>query len=427
MQILETEASKSQTTKLWVDVLIKPVLLNTMFVRAEREGDWPLHLASYKQMLPYFFAAGHVTYARYVLCYLREMERLPQEVLSHFTKGEHVMHHSDGLWTGIWNDMKIETTYMRYGHAPGGIVGITLKPETLKVWALSLHACSWLESDLDDMTDDDTESKVVTTHNEEAKARIAEDKRVRGGIRQKIETCSNPLDSAAHPSGIVNVVSGQIGSTEVNVHNAVTIGTEQMEVFESRLPQGLYETTTKRVVTMDHARKHVKVGAVKVFDTNLIYSRVNGLQARERDSGIKDVLGYELAPVPTSMFDDTGDRRIAKSKSTLKKVLQVEVSDRVAGGANFSVLGGSAILWVVPWPADGSVKDYIANFKYAIEKRLRVEDVYLIFDRYHDYHTKRVTRGSRTTGVSRVHHLQVNSKLPAQKILLASSKKKKCN
>ena len=236
MQIPETEASKSQTTKLWVDVLIKPVLLTMMFVGAEREGDWPLHLASYEQMLPYFFAAGHVTYARYGLCYLREMERLPQEVLSHFTKGEHVMHHSAGSWSGIWSDMMIETTYIRYGHAPGGIVGIALKPETLKVWALSLHACSWLESDLDDMTDEDTESKVVTTHNEDAKARIAEDKRDRDGIRQKIDTCSNPLDSAAHPSGIVNVVSGQIGSSEVNVHNAVTIGTEQMKVFESRLP-----------------------------------------------------------------------------------------------------------------------------------------------------------------------------------------------
>ena len=66
--------------------------------------------------------------------------------------------------------------------------------------------------------------------------------------------------------------------------------------------------------------------------------------------------------------------------------------DRVAGGANVSVLDGSAILWVVPWPADGSVKDYIANFKYAIGQRLRVEDVYLIFDRYYDYSTKSVTR-----------------------------------
>ena len=33
MQILETKASKSHTTKRWVDVLIKPVLLTMMFVR----------------------------------------------------------------------------------------------------------------------------------------------------------------------------------------------------------------------------------------------------------------------------------------------------------------------------------------------------------------------------------------------------------
>ena len=121
---------------------------------------------------------------------------------------------------------------------------------------------------MDDMTDEDTQSKVVTTHKEEAKARIAEYKKDRDGIRQNLETCINPLDSAAHPSGVVNVVSGQIGSTEVNVHNAVTIGTEPMTVFESRLPQGLYKAITKKVVTMDHARKHVKVGAVKVFDTH---------------------------------------------------------------------------------------------------------------------------------------------------------------
>ena len=56
----------------------------------------------------------------------------------------------------------IATTFMRYGHAPEWIVGIT--PETLKVWALSLHACSRVESDLDYMTDEDTQSKVVTTH-----------------------------------------------------------------------------------------------------------------------------------------------------------------------------------------------------------------------------------------------------------------------
>ena len=91
-----------------------------MFVRAKREGDWRLYLETYKQMLPYFFAAGHVNYARYGLCYFREMERLPQEVLSNFTKGEHVMHHSAGLWNDIWSEMTNETTFMRYWHAPRG-------------------------------------------------------------------------------------------------------------------------------------------------------------------------------------------------------------------------------------------------------------------------------------------------------------------
>jgi len=132
------------------------------------------------------------------------MERLPKEVLSHFMNGEHVMHHSAGLWNGIWSDMMIETTFMRYGHAPEWrVVGITPKPETLKVWALSLHACSRLESDLDDMTDEDTQSKVVTTYKEEAKARIAEDKRDRDEIRQRhyptgLELCRRKCRKQKH-------------------------------------------------------------------------------------------------------------------------------------------------------------------------------------------------------------------------------------
>ena len=138
----------------------------------------------------------------------------------------------------------------------------------------------------------------------------------------------------------------------------------------SRMAANMAAVTLKLAYLLNYllqiSKQHVKVGAVKIFDTNLIYSRVIGLHASGRDIAIKDVFGHELAPVPTSMFDDTGDMRIAKSKSTLKNILQVEVSDRVAGGANVSVLDGSAIPWIVPWPADGSVQDYIANFKYTI-------------------------------------------------------------
>ena len=58
---------------------------------------------------------------------------------------------------------------------------------------------------------------------------------------------------------------------------------------------------------------------MKVYATNVIYSRIIGLQVSGRDD-----LKNELAPVPVAMFDNSGDMRVAKIKSTLKRELQVE-------------------------------------------------------------------------------------------------------
>ena len=126
MLALERKASSSRKSKIWIENLIKPMLIMMLFVRAEREADWALHLWAVKEMIPYFFAAGHVNYARYGLYYLRTMERLPTDVLTRFMKGEHVMHLKSGFWNGIWSDMYIETLFMHYGHGPGGRIDITL-------------------------------------------------------------------------------------------------------------------------------------------------------------------------------------------------------------------------------------------------------------------------------------------------------------
>ena len=79
--VLDEVSEKSKTGKLWVDNLIKPVFLIMQYIRAEREGDWPLHLDVVSKMLPYFFAAGHHNYARYVTYYLNCMKNLPFPIL----------------------------------------------------------------------------------------------------------------------------------------------------------------------------------------------------------------------------------------------------------------------------------------------------------------------------------------------------------
>ena len=119
------------------------------YVRAEREADWCLHLGCVSEMMPLFFTASHCNYARYGLYYIRSMAAMPGDVRQHFMNGEHTIHHNPGLSNGIWSEIAIVTTFMRYGHGQSGIIGINLRPETAKTLAYSfmyeiLWSVTWM-------------------------------------------------------------------------------------------------------------------------------------------------------------------------------------------------------------------------------------------------------------------------------------------
>lgn len=96
------------------------------------------------------------------------MKKLPSEVLNKFLTREHAMRHCNGLWNSIWSDMMIETTVMRYGHGPAGIIGITLSESALERWARILHVLSVLEQNFLGLKGSET-NKNVTHHKEEWK------------------------------------------------------------------------------------------------------------------------------------------------------------------------------------------------------------------------------------------------------------------
>ena len=58
--------------------------------------------------------------------------------------------------------------------------------------------------------------------------------------------------------------------------------------------------------TMAVMKKGIPIGCKVLYDTELIFSRVIGPQASSREVNFKDVLSYELAPIPTALFDDSG-------------------------------------------------------------------------------------------------------------------------
>ena len=108
------------------------------------------------------------------IIYSVHMSKLPGPVIEEFRKGNHVMRHQRGILNGLWSDLYIETTFMRYGHSPGGIVGIKLQPSTLKRWALSLHICAQLKKDVMSLSDHNVHH-TITTHKEESATRTMTD------------------------------------------------------------------------------------------------------------------------------------------------------------------------------------------------------------------------------------------------------------
>ena len=424
MSILEEKAVTSRTTRLWLDAFIKPVLIMLLFIRAEREGEWPLHLLAVSRMLPYFAAACHWNYLRYGVVYLKRMTKMPHELLEHFLNKEHVMRHQPGLWNAIWSDMMIETTVMRYGHGPEGVIGLTLNQKALERWALSLHITTQLQKDFMDL-DDKANKNHATTHKEESNSRIRSDTEDRIKIRSMLDTCISPLCPDEHPRDIVNVVTGQLASDAVNVYKALEMGTSQLQNFTSSLPEGFYAPLSKKVITMISMKKSVKFDDVDVVDTALIYSRVKAMQATRETPTMKDVLEYELAAIPTSMFKDTGVMRLATNKAVLKNKLSNEVSARLYMVPESIVMDGCALMWILQWPSrGGTIADIVKHMTEYVVQKLNSSHVYLVFDRYYDFSMKSAARAEREISACRVHKLTRQTPLPPRNVVLTNRENK---
>ena len=131
--------------------------------------------------------------------------------------------------------MYIESTFLRYGHSHGGIIEITLQPETLKIWTLDLHIRSRIVEDITNMSDQHS-VQTHETHKEESKSKMQADAAGRKVIREKLEQYINPLaiNSETDSQQLVNIVSGRVAPARINVDNAVDIGTKQMEMAEEK-------------------------------------------------------------------------------------------------------------------------------------------------------------------------------------------------
>ena len=135
---------------------------------------------------------------------------------------------------------------------------------------------------------------------------------------------------------------------------------------------------------------------------------------------IEQVLKFELSPIPTSMFNENGLLRPAKTKSDLQSIGST-ISFRNAHQPNLVLIDGCAVLYIVNWPTEALVQDFVENMCSFIISKLKISDTAVVFDRYHDFSIKSSKRMERQSGLSRSHMLTLTSPLPPKNVTVGSS------
>ena len=159
----------------------------------------------------------------------------------------------------------------------------------------------------------------------------------------------SPFD-VSQGQNLINSVTGKISNKNVTVEEAVQIGEAQLQEFESACPTGFYQTIKRKVITMKEGKKGKKkrgVDTMEQCDLGLIFARVTALMST-RAIKLNGMWKYELAAVPTSIFDEkSGEIRISRSKSILKRKHQVELTNPSIRIRDAVVIGGCAIQYSV--------------------------------------------------------------------------------
>ena len=91
-EFIKSECEKIANFQFWWGYM-EMVSILLMFTRAQREGNWNLHMASFVRMVPFFYHYDHQNYARWGTIYKAEMKQLPDEVKEEFAKGNFVILH----------------------------------------------------------------------------------------------------------------------------------------------------------------------------------------------------------------------------------------------------------------------------------------------------------------------------------------------
>lgn len=268
--VVQILMANGRTAKLWGKYLEMISIFKT-FLKAERTGNWELHLKCVRNMLPYFAASGHNLYTKSSYVYLTDMQSLANthpDVHVQFVNGHHVMRRSDRHWAGLFTDLIIEQVLMRSVKSSGELTrGRGLSENQRSQWLLSMPACAEVTNVINEFT-----GVAYTTseqHKEAGNFRMERDKK---DIVSMLRFVKERYPFGEFPS-LRNIETRVTADSKVNVDSAKEVGER---IIESMSGQSISTYSFKRsqqVVTLN-SKNFMKIDEEPIFiDPQLLFQR----------------------------------------------------------------------------------------------------------------------------------------------------------
>ena len=273
---LEQAASQSRTGKLWVQY-IQQVILMLNFFKAERTGDWKLHLHCIREMIPYFHAAGHFPYAKSARLYLHKMETI-SEVMSpddhrlFSDKGYFTIHRANDFWAGNFSDQTIEQFLMRMLKTTGGMThGRGITDSTLTKWAHALPGCVPVCDALEKIT-----SVHASTSEQHKDLRSSTQAKYNKDLIVFKEWLQVHQPFAGYqPHCLVSIATGVVADASVNCDDAVKIGLAAASKIAGKSYTDVTLHRKDKVKTMCDKPNTITVrGKNTVINPDLFFNRI---------------------------------------------------------------------------------------------------------------------------------------------------------
>ena len=436
---------KSPTFKHWIDCIdaLQLLLCN---IRAEREGNWKLHIQSVIGMMPYFFMCNRQNYARWASIYAVEMvTNLPPEAQKAFDAGQFSIKRTAGRYNGIWSDMGVESTVIRDSKSRSGVIYLGAKGTSILRWTLTRQLLGRYSSAMLDRSGCSGLASEMESHEQQKPAMLIQnEKHAQQMLDHMNDNFIHPFEVDGHPSDLVNISTGLHASEKVQ-QSLLTAKEKGTKAFHSFVHDRLSTDGTKSIwdpisrsglTTFTDLNKPTKLSSASrkikaAVSAEVIFRRSLAISETRPEVNLTTILSRPITAVPTMLFKEDGSRQ-----KTSKAELLHWLEDKATSVASLPPSSDRRSIYIIDGMADvqaingdrfKTFVDIGEAFLGNIRSLYRLADeVHLVYDRYDEKESvKADERCSRMTkGQVKTYSVVPNGNVPPWKKFLGSMENK---